>query len=139
MIFTRRLMASGVKGVPRSLVNSAGEELIIPKELWTAIEERQTSRKIADPWEDILADVGVWAMLAIKPDDVVQAADKDGKAQWRVKSAFLLGKVLGIAADRINASHSQRLRDVMRSLGWTGPIPIRFESGPSKGYCKPVA
>jgi putative DNA primase/helicase len=33
-----------------------GEVLIIPEGLWGAIEERQASRRIGDPWEDLLGD-----------------------------------------------------------------------------------
>jgi putative DNA primase/helicase len=117
---------------------AAAETLIIPEELWAAIEERQNSRRIADPWEDLLGDKEVLGWRMKNGEDYVKAADENGKLQWRVRSAAVLENILGFTPDRINNSHSKRLGAVMRSLGWTGPIPIRFGTEVSKGYWKPV-
>jgi hypothetical protein len=55
-----------------------------------------------------------------------------------VKSAAVLEKILGFTPDRINSSHSKRLGAVMRSLGWTGPVNMRFGVEQGKGYWKAV-
>jgi putative DNA primase/helicase len=88
---------------------ATGEALIIPEGLWSAIEERQASRRIGDPWEDLLGDVVGTGWPMTSGVDYMQAVDENGALQWRVKSAALLGKVLGIAADRVTNVHSKRL------------------------------
>jgi predicted P-loop ATPase len=120
---------------------AAGEALIIPEELWGEIEERQASRMIPDPWEDLLGDGAgdgdiFWNM--IKGVDYVQMADKNGAPQWRVKSAALMSKKLGFTPDRMNSGHSRRLGAVVRKLGWEGPDTMKFGAKSDKGYCKPV-
>ena len=98
-----------------------------------AIETKQNSWLSSDPWEGLLKN------LEARPnagDNIVQAADADGKPEWRVKSCYLLDTVLGLAAERISAVHQRRLGAVMRKLGWTGPKNIRFGTGQAKGYFK---
>jgi predicted P-loop ATPase len=114
---------------------ATGEALIIPKDLWATIEERQSSRMIIHPWEGILAE-DKW--LVANGQDIVQAVDDSGELEWRVKTNYLLTSVLDIAIDRMNVSHARQLGAVMRRLRWVGPITMRFASGVSKGYCKPV-
>ena len=60
------------------------------------------------------------------------------KPQWRVKSTFLLASVLQITNERVNPVHSRRLGAVMRKLGWTGPVNLRFGAQQGKGYFKPI-
>jgi putative DNA primase/helicase len=117
---------------------ATGEVLIIPEGLWGAIEERQASRRIGDPWEDLLGDGDILCWPMTSGADFVAAADEDGKRQWRVKSASLLEKRLGFTPDRVTIVQSKRLGAVMRSLGWTGPVNMRFGADQSKGYWKPV-
>jgi predicted P-loop ATPase len=114
---------------------ATGEELIIPKELWAAIEERQGSRRIPHPWEGLLTETG-W--LIPSGADIVQAVGDRGELEWRVKSNHLMTSVLMIAPERMNPGQSQQLGAVMRSLGWDGPVNMRFAQEQSKGYRKPV-
>src|SRR5262249_8875772 len=74
-------------------IEATGESLIIPEELWSAVEIRQTSRLISDPWEDVLLNVEASPNA---DGSIVQAPDADGKLEWRVKSSYLLESVLCI-------------------------------------------
>ena len=80
--------------------------MIIPEELWPAIEDRQSYRLISDPWEDLLTNVEARANAG---DSIVRAADADGEPEWRAKTSYLLANVLGIASERVNTTHSRRL------------------------------
>ena len=95
--------------------------------------QRQSSRLISDPWEDLLKN------LEASPDagnNIVQAVDPDGKPEWRAQSCYLLTNVVGIAAERVNVVHQRRLGTVMRKLGWAGPKNLRFGAEQAKGYFK---
>jgi predicted P-loop ATPase len=117
---------------------ATGEALIIPKELWATIEERQSSRLIDHPWKGILAETSTWLVNDPITCNIVQAPNDRGDLEWRVKTNYLLKDVLKIATERMNVGQSRQLGAVMRGLGWTGPVPLRIGSGVSKGYCKPV-
>jgi predicted P-loop ATPase len=122
-----------------ALAEATGEALIIPEELWPDIEDRQSSRMISDPWEDLLANLEAKATMEnIEGGHIAKAIDADGKPQWRVKSTFILATVLGIPSERVNTNHSRRLGSVMRKLGWNGPVNLRFAAQQSKGYFRPA-
>ena len=121
-----------------AMAEATGESLIIPAELWPDIEDRQSSRMVADPWEDFL--VNLVETKGELDDNIVKAIDDDGALQWRVRSNYILMRVLGIPSQLVNTSHSTRLAKVMRRLGWAGPVNQRYGGGsmPGKGYCKPA-
>jgi hypothetical protein len=101
--------------------------------LEAAIETRQSSWLSSDPWEGLLKN------LEARPnagDNIVQAADADGKPEWRVQSNYILVTVLGLAPERVNIAHARRLRIVMQKLGWTGSKNLRFRGRQAKGFYK---
>jgi hypothetical protein len=87
--------------------------------------------RLWDSWEDVLKG------LELKPDlrhNITQVFDRDGNPEWRVRSMYLLTKVIGIAPERVNVVHQCRLGTVMRKLGWSGPKNIWFGQEQAKGY-----
>jgi Virulence-associated protein E len=118
-----------------AIAEATGESLIIPENLWSDIEDRQSSRMIGDPWQDILVNVEAGAD---NNGNIIQTTNDDGKPEYRAKSSFLLTTKLGIALERLNSNHSRRLGNAMRNLGWSGPKNLRFGEEQAKGYFKTV-
>ena len=111
-------------------VEKGGEDLTIPKELWAAAGKVQTARLAKDPWEDLLTgQEEMWARMgfAVKTEE-----------EWRVKSEVLLQRVLKHGPERVNTAVYRRLSAVMKKLGWSGPLKLRFGGGPPvQGYSRP--
>ena len=124
---------------------AAGEELVIPEELWADAAVQQIARMQDNPWEDAIA-----ARLATIEKNGGEggangwfdlAADGEGRDQWRVSSDYLLTVVLGLAKERQTTAHARHLAGIMRKLGWTrpeGPIRIGVGGDPCRGFVKAV-
>jgi predicted P-loop ATPase len=102
---------------------SQGESLFLDESMWAVAAIEQEARRISDPWEDALADM---------PKEVqVDLGYKDGFARTetvqviytihgerRVAAATLLGHILKIKPGSQQTSHTMRLSNTMRKLGW---------------------
>jgi predicted P-loop ATPase len=113
-----------------------GEPLTLDPSLWAAAGERQASRLISDPWEDILSGLESFAPMSAGSIVLWQGAPGE-PSEWRVSSDYVCKTFLRLDPDRVNSSTSRRLGAVMRRLGWTGPKPIRFQKV-VQGYTKPA-
>ena len=101
----------------------AGPLITIPPELWGAAAERQASRVVVDPWQDILEE-GLEKYAKVK----------DG--QLRIQSADIFPLIL--QRNGIRVADPKRIADAMRRLGWTGPVPVRWGDKAVRSYVKPA-
>ena len=107
---------------------AVGQSIALDPSLWGDAREAQEQRRVADPWEGI---------LACMPDCVVH---KSGDGFERVASADLLTRVLDIPKAQQTSAHGQRLALAMRHTGWnrnsSGKVTINGE--PVRGYIRTV-
>jgi hypothetical protein len=126
----------------------AGESVMLPESLWTAAGAEQDKRTSAEPWIELVGDVGRMAAdytsrlidtRVIDPDGaaVLGIVHQDDGRTERVSSAYVLTKVIGIPAGQQNAEHGKRLGNAMRANGWTGPTLCRIGGRPIRGYERP--
>ena len=122
-----------------SVIESSGEELVIPELLWPDVAVQQDARMGIDPWEDIISMELARACLTRAPrDGFVRAANVDGDPEWRVSTDYLLTTVLGLSRERQHNNHTKRLAGIMRHLGWAHPeTPMRFGKFLARGFTKP--
>jgi predicted P-loop ATPase len=112
-----------------AVLEAKGASIELPEELWGKAAEEQEAQLITHPWEDNLVDMRRWTGLS---GPVFQ---HEGKL--KIASKDLLDKVLLIPIDRKDQKHSKNLAQIMRRLGWEGPILIRFPNSERfKGYEK---
>ena len=105
-----------------------GISLVLPVELWSDARIEQDKRLVADPFDELLADV---------KGDVYPTVDG---LEERVASRSLMIDVLGFKADRVSDMDAKRIAYCMRRLGWKGPqkMRIRDKNLPVKGYARSV-
>ena len=111
---------------------TAIEEPTIPRELWGAAEERQSSRLIADPWDDRLEGLERFA-----PQSAGSIVKIGG--EWRVSRDYLLTSILNFDPKSIRSSDARRLAACMHRLGWRGPARLTDDGIRAHFYFKPVA
>jgi predicted P-loop ATPase len=107
---------------------AAGECITLDQGLWADAREAQDRRRVADPWEDL---------LALMPGHVAHRA---GDGFERVASADILLHVLQIPRAQQTSANAQRLAHAMEHVGWTrnpgGRVTIN--GTPVRGYIRPV-
>ena len=122
------------------MVEAAGEELVIPQELWPAIEVEQLARMDFDPWLDLL-DTELTILVGkgeALEGNFGEAFDDKGEPEWRVASDYLLTSILEIPKEHQNNNQTKRLASVMETLGWhLNKTPIRIGKFVTRGYKKP--
>lgn len=115
----------------------ADEELTIEPMLWPAATDRQVSRLVSDPWEDLLENIE--HLVPQSSGSIVKVEGAPGElAEWRVPSEYVLHSLLNFDRKSIRSSDARRLASVMRRLGWTGPKKMRFGLRTLWAYTKPV-
>jgi predicted P-loop ATPase len=107
---------------------SQGESLVLDETLWAEAGAEQETRRITDPWEDVLRvipeSVTVVVRLATagyqeyKEKDVRIIHRDDDAKEDRVAASDLMEHVLKIPPASQRTEHSIRLSTVMRKLGW---------------------
>ena len=116
---------------------AAGESLVLDEALWGAAAIEQEARRVAHPWEAVLA------RMSVIPETIGYSAgaglfvihrvgDED-----RVASADIFTKVLEIPGGQMNRGHSMAVSEIMRLLGWEQKL-IRIGGIPLRGYVRPV-
>jgi predicted P-loop ATPase len=123
----------------------AGESIMLPESLWADAGAEQDTRTIGDPWLDMLTNIAERAARherqrsenRLHDIDEAQALGvvyaNDGERE-RVTSQYVLGKVIGIPADRQTAEHGKRLGAIMRKFGWDGPKALWIGDRTARGY-----
>lgn len=101
----------------------AGLLITIPPELWDVAAERQASRVVVDPWQDIL-------------EEGLERQAKVANGELRIKSADIFPRIL--QPNGVRTANPKRVADVMRRLGWTGPVPVRWGEKAERSYVKPI-
>lgn len=103
-----------------------GESITLDPALWGDARKAQEQRRVADPWEDLLSDIG--------PANIHNSGD----GYERVASADLLEHVLQIPRAHQTSAHGQRLAHAMQHLGWErnpgGRVTIK--GVPVRGYIR---
>lgn len=107
---------------------SEGASIVLPTELWAVAAAEQSDRLHVDPWEDILA--GVKGTVVPDPDDL---GDEE-----RISTKVLLDQYLKISPERQHYGSYNRLKSVMRRLGWQGPDQLRIDAQKARGYRRSV-
>jgi hypothetical protein len=90
--------------------------LVLPETLWAEARAAQEQRMEHDPWDDLLANV---------KRTIFDIPDGSGQEE-RITTDELLKVHLAIPADRQGWAIGNRLKYVMRRLGWDGPCLMRF-------------
>lgn len=119
---------------------SAGESIVLDEALWPAAGVEQESRRVPDPWEDV---------LAVIPREVEFQYFKDGFTreetikiihlednQDRVASSDLLTYVLKIPVGQQLTAHTMKLATVMKHLGWERTLggKVTIQGSQTRGY-----
>lgn len=128
--------------VMEAMVDGRGrqEQLVIPEELWPEAAIAQAARLAPDPWSDQLVEMFFEGEPREEYKDILDdtQADNNGNPEWRISSADLLTRVLGIPVARQHQNHSRRLAKAMRQLGWDKPDkPFRICGKVGNGYRRP--
>jgi predicted P-loop ATPase len=111
---------------------AANEELTMPRELWRAAAERQASRLIADPWDDLLEP-----LERLAPQSGGSIVKTGG--EWRVSRDYILTSMLNLDLRSLRASDARRLAASMHRLGWRGPTRLTENGTRVQFYFKPIA
>jgi predicted P-loop ATPase len=107
-------------------LEAEGESLTLPQELWPAAQEEQEARLEDDPWLDKLSHLSTGLVEEVN-------------GFQRISTAMLLGDVLSLPVERQQAFQTKRLANLMRKLGWQGPILQKMKNGQAhRGYQRPV-
>jgi hypothetical protein len=116
------------------------ESLSLPPKFWSVARKARDGFTQADPWADVLHDVGDQAARAQKKSPGVPtycvATDKDGNPEERVSSDHV-HDVLGIFVEKRNAAIAKRISLCMQSKGWAKPAMHRIGGRPVRGYARP--
>lgn len=99
-----------------SALESSGETISLPKELWEAAAAQQAERLEEDPWTEALSKLRGKAY-----GDVV-----------RIETSALMMKV-GVPPERQNQHHTKRIAPIMRHLGWES-TKFRVAGSIVRGY-----
>ena len=121
---------------------SAGESIVLDKELWSVAGEEQEKRRTKDPWEDIVQEfLDEYSAAEHNPNlhQLCKVIYVEG-GEERVKSADLLAVVLAVSRDRQTQSHSMRLAAVMKQIGWERPASgkVTIDGKQHRGYSRPA-
>jgi hypothetical protein len=120
-------------------VESGGEPLVIPQELWGDVEAQQQARMELDPWEDTLLPVlgRLTGRGTLVDGSFAKGADANGDPEWKVSTDHLLTNVLMLPKERQNNNHTKRLAGIMRGLGWARSEGVlRFGKEVKRGFTK---
>jgi predicted P-loop ATPase len=131
-------------------LQTAGESVVLDEALWGDAGKEQEKRRIPDPWEDTLREIhqytlkkylssaGQWVEKQVQIlyyDNV----GHDEAGMELVTSADLLEHVLGVPIAQQTATHTMRLANVMKHLGWqrhsNGQVTVNGKR--QKGYFRP--
>ena len=110
-------------------LEAAGESIRLPKELWSAAGEEQEKRRLAHPWEDILARI-VGEKYAIP--------GCDDQHEERILSSDVFSRYLRMDPSVQNGWHGKTVRQIMTRLDWEYRCGIRIGSRASGGYVRIV-
>ena len=115
---------------------SAGESIVLDRELWPVVGKEQEKHRVRDPWEEILDNMPTHVVLDMhgRPELLyltekdkasthhipIRHFENDGAGVWRELVVYtdLLRYVLGIPIHQQNKSHGMRLAEIMQKLGW---------------------
>jgi predicted P-loop ATPase len=118
---------------------ASGESITLDPSLWGSAQQAQEQRRVADPWEDIVANMptSIRDGYASVPVTIIHNC---GDGFERVASADVLSHVLGIPKAQQTSVHGQRLARVMERVGWNrnqgGRVTIN--GVPVRGYLRPL-
>jgi predicted P-loop ATPase len=127
----------------------AGESIMLPESLWADAGAEQDARTVGEPWLDLVGNVAERAARheRLRSENRLHDLDEseslgvvysnDGERE-RVTSQYVLGKIIGIPADRQTAEQGKRLGAIMRKLGWTGPAAFWIGDRTARGYERPI-
>jgi predicted P-loop ATPase len=118
---------------------AGGESLTLDPSLWSSAQQAQEQRRVADPWEDILANmpqtVDIYENHMMTTVTIIH---NTGDGFERVASADVLTHVLRIPKAQQNSAHGQRLARAMEHVGWNrnqgGRVTIN--GVPVRGYIR---
>lgn len=125
----------------------AGVCSVLPESLWGVAAQHQADETVDDPWVDSIcaflerrrmdrsafeAGTGDYAVDEVD-GTIVQPMLPEPPPADRVHTRELL-RDLGLREDRQNRGHTQRIRKVMESLGWTYKRGLRFHDRVGAGY-----
>jgi hypothetical protein len=110
---------------------ATGCSIFLPEELWAIATIEQAERQEIDPWEDILA--------AVKGSVVVRNRRKDteGGYEERIASSVVMVSHLRIDLEKQTNFFFNRVKTVMRKLGWEGPTVMLINGISQRGYVRP--
>jgi hypothetical protein len=94
-----------------------GENLVIARELWPAVEKVQDERRMQDPWKDKLADV----------QGKVVKSETGNAWEERISTTELMDRYLGLPSSHQGDAVAKRLASNMRELGWHGSKAMKFK------------
>ena len=123
-----------------------GAGTVLDEALWGDAAERQASETSDDPWADVLLRYIHRRKSTFECAALGDLEDEDGlpieagsvRPPNKAHTWELLGQALGIAADRQNRAHAQRLRTVMeQSVGWRYKRSLRIGGDVAAGYEAP--
>lgn len=99
-----------------ALLETKGEGIVLPRELWPLAQAEQEARMEDDPWFDELA--------LLDPDrcDLVSG-------NLRITSQKILTELIGLPLEHQKQFHTKRLAGLMRKLGWEAPRPLKMKDG----------
>ena len=104
-------------------LEAAGEALTLATDLWESASAQQHERTMSDPWRDQLVDV---------------MGHIEGTEE-RIAVRTLLTDVLKIPAQNQGVDTAKRLAEVMRSLGWQGPKPMRINGIVQRSFSRELS
>lgn len=96
------------------MIETTGESLTLPQELWAVAAERQGDRLVEDPWLDLLRGFVV--------------------GQKRVSAKDLFEAVLELPYGRQSQAEAKRLSGLMAQLGFQHRKSLRFGEQVLTGY-----
>jgi hypothetical protein len=129
---------------------SAGESLVLPEAMWADAGIEQDARRIDDPWEGILSNMGSEVTVKYHDKDTGAVVEKtvhitfnfgnENPPQERVAAAAIFEHVLHIPIERQTTQVTMRLSTVMKNCGWlrtrNGYLTIGGKR--VRGYFKPL-
>jgi len=116
---------------------AAGESLVLDEALWGAAAIEQEGRRVAHPWEAVLASMRVIpATIGYTAGTGLFVIHRD-KGEDRVASVDIFTKVLNIPSGQMHRGHAMVVGEIMRLLGWEHKL-VRIDGTPVKGYARRV-
>jgi hypothetical protein len=100
----------------------------LPKELWDAAGQEQEKRRLAHPWEDILATVKGEKFA-------IPGAEEH---EERILSTRLLTEKLKLEPSQQNGSNGKTVKQIMLRLGWSYKAAIRIGDYHGGGYVRTI-